>query len=265
MGIPFPILVTQRYGVINPRNNEEAMIGKKNIQILVLSILCISIEACLSDLKPEVGIQPTLKPTIELIEPTIPNVPPNELTIQEVERIIDDKDYMNGCQGIYPPPPKNQVDFKGIFPGVSSVATLIDNLGEPYTYTQFNNIDNYRYSNESSDFIYEFSSFDDIIDGITILKGKELANVQVLLNTFGCPNLIVANKLDEHYDEDKTYDAITFLYLEGGIQIGFDKYPLHISDTPRSVWFNPPSDIESYVFSANDFTPIPFSVALPDF
>ncbi len=255
-------------GLLNLRDNEEAMIGKKNILILMLSILCVSIEACIGDLKPEMGIQPTLKPTLELVEPTKAMVPSDELdelTVQEVERIIYDKDYLNGCQEIYPPPPKNQVGFKGIFPGVSSVATLIDNLGEPYAHTQFNDIDSYRYSNELSDFVYEFSASADIIDGITILEGKELANVQVLLNTYGCPNLIVANKLDEHYDEDKRYDAITFLYLEGGIQIGFDKYPLHISDTPRSLWFDPPSGIESYIFSANDFTPIPFSVVLPDY
>ena len=231
----------------------------------LMLVVVLSLSGCLSKGIPIT----TTVPSLEVVATNTISAPatgtPGLLSAADVERIVYDDDYLKGCQESFSKAPTSQVGLKEIYPGRSTPDDLLKKFGEPSQYSETNDIQEYYYSDSLSSFVYRFYIKKGYVESIIVSADNELlSSLQELLEHYGCPNLIVAENLTEGaVAAPASFDAITFWYLDGGLWIHFDSYPITNADKPFSLGFEAPKSLSSFTFDQDTYTPVPFSTGFP--
>ncbi len=181
---------------------------------------------------------------------------------EEVASIVNQDNYLKGCREKYNSAPEAQMGFNDIYPGVSTVDDVLERFGKPYEKNEIGNgEEEYFYSDKITSFAYFFYITNDVVESITISKDKVLLDVQDVLETYGCPNLIVAGIEDSHSNSN-SLNGINFWYLKSGVVIGFNRYPIKLSTPYVAISYQAPVELASFDFDRYTFTPVTYLSAV---
>lgn len=182
---------------------------------------------------------------------------PNPSPVLDKNRFVDaltNENYLVECKTKYPPVHNEQVDYRGILPGKTSVSDLPVIIGDPQKRTIItDDVEEWIYGNFDENLYYFVYTKNNLVDFISIENDFTLIqSLQSLLKTYGCPELIVATTKEPDYSNesvstpiDPTYGAVYFEYITAGISFGFDGYPVSLSDFPVNVNFLAPEFLMS--------------------
>lgn len=208
--------------------------------------------------------------TATIISDDISSTPIPTLSKEEVEQIVYDPNYLNGCKGVYPDSPKEQLGFQGIYSGISTNEDVIKIFGSEYKYSQFDDQEKeYLYIDLAQGFIYSFYFKNNTVENIAILKQKytEYKNALGILEEYGCPDLIVAMTFDHGFHPDypteiPSFEGVSFYYFDAGLIVNFRKYPIELTTAPDALWFGIPLTFDTFSFDQTSFTPVSFLQAV---
>ena len=176
---------------------------------------------------------------------------------QNIKAIVYDEYYLQDCKQIYPPKYNQQVGFYEVYPGITTDTEIIKQFGSSYEYSEFNDQEEYFYKDSGVTYAYSFSVTNHLAGDIAIVADAEiLLPLQKILDKYGCPDLIIAETLsDDPFAESLNYNGTLFVYLDEGIRINFDKYPIDLLSVPIVVAFVKPAFAQDYLES--DFLNFP--------
>ncbi len=176
--------------------------------------------------------------------------PTSIVTMPTIESIVNSDSYLTDCKLKYPLiEDTRQAGFLNIYPGVTTETELISQLGQTYRYSRVNEQKEYLYSDQDTTYAYSFLVIDKVVKDIAVLADDEiLSPLQNILKKYGCPDLIIAQALsDDPFDDSLIYNKTLFEYLNMGIWIRFEAYPIAYSDTPGVLGFQKPISLDSFL------------------
>lgn len=149
--------------------------------------------------------------------------------------LIASPDYMGKCRNINPSEYGQQVDFRGIFAGQTTLKEILKSFGEPDVISDSLNT-------------WYYNSFRIVFDQETaeiIHTGEEFIELTLLeyIKRYGCPSLIVG--LDYWEIPEGNYQHFSLVYLDEGIVLTFVAKP-NLADFPRGIAYFQPSTFEAY-------------------
>jgi hypothetical protein len=197
------------------------------------------------------------KESPEAATPTILAEPNEYATL--VDLMADDA-YLRDCREKYPPVFTEQVGFRGVYPGITTGAEMRKILGKPDSFTEISNGGAFGYS----DFNGLVSVKSLIVDGITIdPKSEGLTSLQLVLEAYGCPDVIGARALtDDTYDTSIVFNKTYLWYAIAGVWIRFEGYPIKLSQLPNTIGFEHPSNLLANIVFDERSKPVSFSEAI---
>lgn len=234
---------------------------KTFLQMILFIKFVLILSGCIRN---EIVTSPTEFSTADLIKDNA--TPISVLSSREVQEIVNDEGYLDGCKDTYSHPPNKQLGFKEIYPGISTTEDIIEKLGTPYEHNKLNNgQEDYVYSDQGILFANRFTIENNVVTDILIYENKELLSAEHVLKLYGCPNILIAFTYDDH-SENRGFEGVGFWYLNGGLYVSFRKYPIRLSDVPETIVFKLPFTLDvfldTFTFDKNTFTPIPFLSAV---
>lgn len=251
---------------MNP-NNQLLTLGQMILISLALLICGCSSGEIIVEPTTEIKVDSTATSTSNNNALTINTTALEVLTEEEINKIVYDINYLSGCKGNSPAPPERQIDFMGVYAGVTTVDEILSRFGKPTEYRKMNDLKEYYYSDQSS-YVHHFFITNEIVDSVAITTDKEiLTEVQDILKKYGCPDLVTATApepSDLISGDNPDFSVTTFWYLNGGLVITFDGYPIKILDKADVIEFGKPMTLSTFSFDRNTFTPVPFLSALSD-
>ncbi len=158
-------------------------------------------------------------------------------------------EYMKECKLKYPAAYTQQAGFQEMYPGITTKDELIDQLGQPDDYTESNTRDEYLYFDSRAGSVDHFIMKDNLVTGIRVQSDTEiLLPLRDILETYGCPDLIFAIAPGDDVEDTPLVFSETFLvYLEAGIRINLDSYPIKYSSNPFQIYFVVPDSVSDYL------------------
>ncbi len=173
--------------------------------------------------------QPSITPHFET--PTL--VPTS--TAVPYATLIASPDYMGECRKINPSNYGQQVDFRGVFAGQTTLEEVLESFGEPQKKSASLNT-------------WYYNSFEVVFDqslAQIIFAGEDFTKISLLqyVKKYGCPSLIVG--LDSWEVPVGNYQHFSIVYLDEGIVLTFVAKP-NLADFPIQIMFFPPSTFDDY-------------------
>jgi hypothetical protein len=172
-------------------------------------------------------------------------LPTHEWTLQDVENFVQSEMYMSGCKEEFPESPNQQIGFQGVYSGITTREELISQFGKPTKTGQGNK--EYLYFDSNLTYSYDFFMNNNIVEEFYISKTSE--TLQNILSLYGCPDVIVAEALsDDHDDGDLVaYNHVYYQYLQAGMWIHFEGYPVNYSSFPIVINYEKPLSLSSFL------------------
>jgi hypothetical protein len=168
------------------------------------------------------------------------------LTVQDVESIIYDENYLKGCKSNYPITHSKQVGFQEIYPGGTTKDELVAQFGQPNSFSATDQEEEYLYFDSDKTYAYHFYVVNGVVSSIFVNSITE--TMQNILELYGCPDLIEASALsDEPFIDSIDYNDTYFTYLMAGIWVHFNSYPINYSDIPVGIGFEQPLTLSSFL------------------
>lgn len=172
--------------------------------------------------------------------------PVSTLTVQDVESIIYNENYLKGCKSNYPITHTEQAGFQEVYPGVTTKDELIAQFGQPNSVSALEQKKDYVYFDAEATYSYHFFVANNVVYTIHVNPATE--TLQTILEKYGCPDVIAAAILSgDLFDANTKYNATYFQYLKAGVLVMFDGYPINYSDIPRTIVFEEPSSLNSFL------------------
>ncbi len=199
--------------------------------------------------------QNTMSPNREtLLTPTAINTT-RYLTLKEV---LDDKYYLEDCKTKYPSAYTEQASFHEVYPGVTTENELVENLGK--SYIKVSDPNGYGYPELGA----SFDISDNIVDTIYVEpKAEQITSLQKALEKYGCPDVINAQALTDDPSEDSVpFNRTVLFYIQAGMYIDLNTYPVSYSQAVESIIFTRPSFLYTIVDFDEISKPVSFSEAI---
>lgn len=161
--------------------------------------------------------------------------------VQPSGKVIYDSSYLQDCRLQYPTKNDRQVGFRNMYPGVTTVPDMITQFGQSYRYSEYDQRDYYVYINKEAGYVYGFSAKNNIIEDISIDDPEIVVPLKDILNKYGCPDLIGAeSREDDTIGAPIIFNGVSFTYLNAGLLIRFDGYPIEYTSIPDVFAFMNP-------------------------
>jgi hypothetical protein len=163
---------------------------------------------------------------------------------------------LKDCKLRYPPAFDQQVGFHKVYPGITTENAIIDQLGESDEKFEANKGKHYFYFDQSTNHAYSYFIIDNLVVDIDIISDSEfLIPLQNIFEKFGCPDLFVAVAAgNDMRNYSQNYNQIFLVYLDAGIRIRFDGYPMNYSETPSLVSFVKPNSLNDFLVLESDLS-----------
>lgn len=223
--------------------------------ILFTFTLSVFILSCTAKESLTYGDRPTISsiPSYQFT-PTFSTLA-TESSRQAFENIVTNDDYLKDCKLKYPQIYNQQVGFQEVYSGITTESELIDRLGRSYEISKSNEGTEYFYSDSNMARVYSFFVINNLVDDIAVVADSEtLIPLQKILEKYGCPDLIIAIALsDDLFERPLDYNRTFLVYLDGGVQIRFEGYPINYSDVPSLVRFTKPSSLSTFLEIESDY------------
>lgn len=176
---------------------------------------------------------------------TLTNTTPN----QTFENVTYDENYMKDCKNKFPLIHSQQIGFREIYPGFTTEDQLIAQLGQPNKFSKTDEGEEYLYFDPDVSYAYHFFITNHVVSDIFIEADAEtLSPLQNILEKYGCPDVIFAvSASDDPFDNILNYNRTFFVYLDAGIRIKFEGYPINYLDTPFVVGFVKPISLDDFL------------------
>jgi len=185
----------------------------------------------------------TLWSCINTSQQPIQNLTPSPIpTIISVETVVADSDYLSGCRTKYPNSVKNQIDFKGIYPGVSTKEDLTRILGKPTKIIQV--------IPSEIEWLYDTDAFFLEKDLVVAIYTDGQVTLKDYLDLYGCPEIIFATDLNQH--PAGNYKNLLFVYPQAGFTIAFNEITIQLTDIPIQVAYYTSGTLNDFL-SQNEF------------
>lgn len=231
-----------------------------SITIGLIVSSCTSKDVLPDDRTPIITSDPTAQST-----PVITNTPILDATatlaatagippIEIFKNIVSDENYLKDCKAIYSVASDQQAGFHEVYPGVSTEKDIMDQLGDSYEKFESNKGKQYLYFDFSTNHAYSFFVINNTVDDIDIISDLEvLTPLQKILEKFGCPDFFIAVALNkDDLDASLNYNKVFMVYLDAGIRIRFDGYPISYSDIPSLMSFVKPGSFNDFLELESD-------------
>ena len=169
--------------------------------------------------------------------------------VQNSNIIISDNNYMKDCVKDFPIVHDVQIGYKGITPGVTEQDQLIEIMGQPNKTDTINAGFEYIYIDASGNYVDHFFLENNLVYGISVQSYADTRfPLKSLLETYGCPELVLVSASDNDIPESPlAYDLTYLVYIDDGLSVGFDGYPIHYEDTPFVLRFSIPMTVNDYL------------------
>ncbi len=179
---------------------------------------------------------------------------------QIFEEAVNNTEYLADCRNKYPTEVAVQEGFQGIYPGRTTTVELVNQFGQPDKYSVINKTeDEYLYIgeelNDNPSYVYNFGGKQNMVDTIYVYLDKEIIlPLQGVLEKHGCPDIIIAMALNDglRVEEILEYNKIFLIYLDAGLQMRFEDYPVSLSDIPSHVAFVKPISLQDFLTQESD-------------
>jgi hypothetical protein len=224
--------------------------------ILVFLITTLSIGGCqFGQWTNPAALTPTSTGSAQVI--STPQKTARHPTLNEV---LDDESYLEDCKITFPPVYTEQADFFGIYPGITTENELIENLGKSYDKA----LDPKGYGYGYTELGAFFEIKNKTVDLIYVQpKPQKITHLLKALEKFGCPDVINAQALtDDAFEESVPFNRTVLFYLQAGIYIDLNTYPVRYSQAIDSIIFASPSFLSTIVGFDNLSKPVSFSGAI---
>jgi len=168
----------------------------------------------------------------------------NAPAVQDIEKVIYDKNYMHSCKENFTKTQDQQAGFQGIFVNTTAKDEVIAQFGQPTKIDAADVQIEYVYFDTEETFAYHFFIANGIVSDIHVnIKSESLRHI---LEEFGCPDLILSEiRSDDFFDSE--YQWTILQYLKAGLYIAFDHYPISYSDNPDVFSFEEPLSLDSFL------------------
>ena len=180
-------------------------------------------------------------------------------SMQVFEKTVNHTDYLADCKSKYPNRVSVQEDFQGIYPGITTTVELVNQFGNPDKYSRTATEEEYLYIGEEFDgrprYVYSFVTKQENVDAIYVdIDNKIILPLQSILEKYGCPDMIVAMALNDGLREEKMleYNKTFLIYLDAGLQMRFEDYPVSFSDRPSHIKFVKPVSLQDFLTQESD-------------
>lgn len=227
--------------------------------IVFLFVLFLGIEGCAlknapieirnlpSDTPASTHMQETISPT-QIPEETPFNTQEAEPLIQPSGKVTYDSSYLQNCRSQFPTKNDRQVGFRNVYPGVTTVPDMLAQFGQPDNSGDYQGRHYYVYDNKEAGYVYNFSAKNNIIEDISIDDPEIVVPLKGILNKYGCPDFVVAEALeDDTLNTPIIFNSVYFNYLNAGLFIRFEGYPIEYSSVPVIFIFTKPVSLEDYL------------------
>ncbi len=243
------LLLTMAFGI--PHSIVEKKMKFINRYDLIVTFLGVALVLFFSGCVQRDNVtEPAQIDTPTQSNPITTPTPNTTVAMQTTESIVSSGNYLTDCELKYPlDEDANQVGFLNIYPGITTEAELINQLGQTYRFSNVNEQKEYFYSDQDATYAYSFLVTDKVVKDIAVLANDEiLSSLQSILEKYGCPDLIIAQALsDDPFDNSLIYNKTIFRYLNMGIWMRFEAYPIAYSDTPSVLGFQKPISLDSFL------------------
>ena len=212
------------------------LILRKSIHTICAGIACLQLLSCM----PPTHLDSTVSSSDQATNATSNGV---EASL----RIISDNDYMKECIKDYPVVYETQIEYEGIYPGVTSQDRLVEQLGQPNKSDTFG--DDLEYLFFESQYVDHFFITDNLVSIISVQSdSKDWFPLKSILERYGCPDMILSSASDTDLSESTlVYDHTYFEYSVAGLSVTFDKFPVHYSDSPIVMEYSAPIPVHDYL------------------
>jgi hypothetical protein len=228
--------------------------------ILIGVFTCLLLSACRSIDKLANETAPLPPATVATLAPTLIPTSAKATQYPTLDEILYDEDYLKDCKLKYPPVYDRQIGFMEIYPGASTVDDLVNRLGTSYKFTKVNEEKEYFYTNTDATSFYHFFTKTNIIESIVISSNSE---AQTILEKYGCPDLINAEALtDDAFETSIEFNKTFFWYVQAGMWVRFESYPIHYSEIPSTIGFEIPNSLSPIIYFDEFSKPVSFSEAI---
>jgi hypothetical protein len=175
--------------------------------------------------------------------------------IQPSGKVIHDSSYLQDCRLQYPTKNDRQVDFRNVYPGITTVPDMLEKFGQPNKSSGDDDQGyQYIYINKERGYSYDFFTKDHIIKGVSVDDPEIVVPLKDILNKYGCPDLIVAESgEDDTIGAPIIFNGVSFTYLNAGLLIRFDGYPIEYTSIPDVFAFMNPAYLKETEFVNNKY------------
>jgi len=152
---------------------------------------------------------------------------------------VSNTNYLHECKAINPEKTMGQVPYLGILPGKTKESELESLLGIPDKTSVFEGVTNLVYGDTG--LLVEKGVVKYVV--VSMAKTSGFTLKQLVLR-YGCPDLVFAVNTTE---DQVGYTGTRFIYYDIGIEFSFMVYPTNLNDTPSSVSYFSPMDLQEYL------------------
>lgn len=209
-----------------------------------------------SDTPAPIYTQETVSPT-QPSEETPLNTQEATPVIQPSGKVTLDSSYLQDCRSQFPTKNDRQVGLKNVYPGVTTVPDMLAQFGQSYEYSEDNQGGSYYiYNNKEAGYVYNFRAENNIIEHVRVDDPEIVVPLKDILNKYGCPDLMVAEALENDIPGAPIiFNGVSLTYLNAGLLIRFNGYPIEYSSIPDVfVFMNPAYLKEETEFVNNKYS-----------